>query len=127
MSVIGTYVRLQADRLDDLRKDSDWLTSVYRRSLPGVEAIDIDKACDGLACLLRRVPQASVPPVEGSGFVIRRSLVPSFRARAVERSRSLRRGTGRQSSFRRMTCASSATGSQRSARLSCVLSTSRKR
>jgi Domain of unknown function (DUF1877) len=75
MSVVATYVRFDSAALDELRQNPDWLTAVYRRRVPGADVIDIDKACDGIAWLLSRLP-SPVPAIGGSGFVLRRSLVP---------------------------------------------------
>ena len=75
MSVIGAYVRLPVERLDQLRQNANWSADIDRRRIPDVEGMDVDKACDGIAWLLSRLPP-SAPPVEGGGFVLRRSLVP---------------------------------------------------
>jgi hypothetical protein len=75
VSVVGTYVRLPVTRLDELRQNPNWHTDVDRNRIPGVEGMDVGKACDGIAWLLSRLPP-SPAPVEGGGFVLRRSLAP---------------------------------------------------
>ena len=73
MSVTATYIRLAESALDDLRRDPDWIATVDRRKVLGAEAINIDKACDGISWLLSRIP-SPLPPISGGGFVMRRSL-----------------------------------------------------
>ena len=64
MSVVGTYVRLSVTRLDELRQNPNWHTDIDRRRIPGIEGMDVDKACDGIAWLLSRLPP-SAPPRRG--------------------------------------------------------------
>jgi hypothetical protein len=76
VSVIATYIRIDSDQLSALRGKPDWLNLLYTGAVPGAQVIDVDKACDGIVWLLSRVSVAPPPPVEGGGFVLRKSFAP---------------------------------------------------
>jgi hypothetical protein len=93
VSVVGTYVRLSVTRLDELRQNPNWHTHIDRRRIPGIEGMDVDKACDGIAWLLSRLPP-SAPPVEGGGFVLPRSLAPLLSGEGGREEPQLEAGYG---------------------------------
>jgi hypothetical protein len=70
MSVVATYVRVNEDALEALRVDTEWLDTLYGGRVSGAQIIDVDKACDGIAWLLSKLPS----PVAGSDSVPRPSL-----------------------------------------------------
>jgi hypothetical protein len=72
MSVIGTYARLDAAALEGLRSNPQWLEALWEKRAASAEIIDVDKALDGIAWLLSRVPSPETG-VAGVGFVIARS------------------------------------------------------
>jgi len=76
VSVIATYIRIDSDQLSALRGKPDWLDLLYTGAVPGAQVTDVDKACDGIVWLLSRVSVAPPPPVEGGGFVLRKSFAP---------------------------------------------------
>jgi hypothetical protein len=79
MSVVATYVRVSGDALIVLREDVEWIETIHAGRVPSAQVLDIDNACDGIVWLLSRMPLPSAQPVAGSGFVVRRSLVPLLR------------------------------------------------
>jgi hypothetical protein len=79
MSVIASYARLDANSVDLIRSNPDWLDVLYTKAIPDAEVIDIDKACDGIVWLLSRLPAPPGANVEGAGFVLRSSLAPLLR------------------------------------------------
>ena len=79
MSVIASYARLNADGVALLRSNPDWLETLYAKTIPGAEVIDIDKACDGIVWLLSRLPAPPGANIEGAGFVLQISLAPLLR------------------------------------------------
>jgi len=87
MSIIATYVRLDANGLDKCRENPHWLEALCRKEIPGVELIDIDKACDGLVWVLERMPAPAPQAVEGAGFVLQSSLASLLQGGTVEERR----------------------------------------
>lgn len=76
MSVIATYARLNADSVDALRSNPNWMDALFARKIAGAEVIDIDQACDGIVWILSQLPVPPDEKVEGAGFVLQRSLAP---------------------------------------------------
>jgi hypothetical protein len=99
MSVIAAYARLSADSLDVCRNNPKWLEALYSRSIPDVETIDIDKACDGIVWLLTRLPAPPIANVEGAGFVLHVSLAPLLRGEGGVSERRLNAPYGPSSSL----------------------------
>jgi hypothetical protein len=93
MSVIATYARLDESLLGRLRANPDWLEHLQSGGVPGAQVIDIDKACDGLVWLLSRVT-SPVPPTEGAGFVLVRSLAPLLSGEGGREETNLESGYG---------------------------------
>lgn len=94
MSVIACYARLNSESLDACRAAPDWVETLYAKTFPSAEVIDIDEACDGIVWLLTRVPAPANANVESTGFVVRRSLAPLLRGQSGLREGQLDAGHG---------------------------------
>lgn len=89
MSVLAYYVRLSEQALTKLQASSDWLSMLDNNGVSGAHLMDIGKACDGIVWLLSRMPPPALPPVEGSGFVVRKSLARLMSGAGGTKQRSL--------------------------------------